>query len=97
MDLGLGLGLGLDLGLGLVGLGLALLKVRIGQSGFIYAYIPSYTATYIKILNIGKMTVNIRHKNDRKCGPWGSPMARIWHVPYYHIVKGFFKLKGPQF
>ena len=24
-------------------------------------------------------------------------MARIWHVPYYHIVKGFFTPKGPQF
>ena len=24
-------------------------------------------------------------------------MARIWHAPSYHIVKGFFTPKGPQF
>ena len=24
-------------------------------------------------------------------------MARMWHAPSYHIVKGFFTPKGPQF
>ena len=24
-------------------------------------------------------------------------MARIWHVPYYHIPKHLFTPKGPQF
>ena len=51
----------------------------------------------MKILNIGKTTVNIRPKNGHNSGPKGSPMARIWHVPYYHIPERFFKPKGPQF
>ena len=79
---------------------------------FIYLHIPPYTfiylqialynlytfiyTTYIKILNIRKMRANIKHKNGHNLGPMGSPKARIWRVHYYHIVKCFFKAKGPQ-
>ena len=62
-----------------------------------YLYIPSYTSTYINILHIQKMTANIRPQNGHKSSPRGFPMARIWHAPSYHIVKGFFTPKGPQF
>ena len=33
------------------------------------------------IFNIGNLRVDIKHKNDHKWDPWGSPMARIWHAP----------------
>ena len=46
------------------------------------------------ILRVAGLTQ--KHKNSHKWGRMGSPMARIWHVPYYHIVKHFFKPKGPQ-
>ena len=62
-----------------------------------YLYIHLYTPIYIQISNIRKMRSDIRPKNGLKWGPRGSPMARIWHVPYYHTVKHFFKPKGPQF
>ena len=41
--------------------------------------------------------VDIKHKNDHKCAPTGSPWVRIWHVPYYHIPKYFVIPKGSQF
>ena len=44
-------------------------------------FIPSYTPTYIKKLNIGKMPANIRPKNGHNSGPRASPRARIWHAP----------------
>ena len=50
-----------------------------------------------KIFNIGNLGVDIKHKNDHNSGPWGSPMARIWHVPYYHTPKDFVMPKGTQF
>ena len=33
-------------------------------------------------------------KNGHNSDHMGTPMARIWHVPYYHIVKHLFKPKG---
>ena len=53
--------------------------------------------TYIKLFNIGSSRTDIKHKNGHKWGPRGSPMAIFWHAPDYHIPKGFFKPKGPQF
>ena len=58
----------------------------------------AYKAIYIyKIVNIGKMRSDIRPKNGHNSGPSGSPMARIWHVPYHHTHKEFFMPKGTQF
>ena len=64
---------------------------HVGSYILIYLHIPPYTPTY------NKTTVNIRPTNGHNSGPRVSPMARIWHAPYYHIVKGFFTPKGPQF
>ena len=33
------------------------------------------------LFNIGDLGVDINPKNCHNSGPWGSPMARIWHVP----------------
>ena len=66
----------------------------------IYLQVPLYTLIYLHILkisNIRKMRSDIRPKNGLKWGPWGSPMARIWHVPSYHTPKGFSLPKGTQF
>ena len=60
-----------------------------------YLYMPLYTPIYIKISNIRKMRSDIRPTNCLKCGPRGSPMARIWHARYYHTVKGFFTKRTP--
>ena len=68
--------------------------LQIPPNTFIYLYI---LPIYIKISNIRKMRSDIRPQNGHNSGPRGSPMARIWHVPYYHTPKGFFKPKGPQF
>ena len=62
-----------------------------------YLYIPLYTPIYIKISNIRKMRSDIRPKNSHKWSPRGSPMARIWHAPYYHTPKGFLSPKDPNF
>ena len=35
--------------------------------------------------------------NNHKSRPRASPMARIWHAPSYHTLKGFFMPKGGQF
>ena len=60
-------------------------------------YLPGFIdLIYLKFINIGELGADIKYKNGHEWGHIGSPMARIWHVPYYHIVKGFFKLKGPQ-
>ena len=40
-------------------------------------YIPSYTPTYIKILNIIKMRANLKHKNGQNSGPRASPTVQI--------------------
>ena len=47
--------------------------------------------------NIANLRVDIKHKNDHKWSPRGSPWVRIWHVPYYPIPKHFFISQGPQF
>ena len=52
---------------------------------------------YFKLFNIGNVGADIKHKNCYKWGPKGSPMARIWHAPSYHIHKGFAMSKGAQF
>ena len=65
---------------------------------FIYLQIALYTfihSTYIKILNIGKMTANIRPKNGHNSGPRVSPMARIWHAPSYHTQRFFHAQRTP--
>ena len=74
-----------------------LIYFNILSNSFKWLYIPSYTPIYIKISNIRKMGSDIRPKNGHKWSPWGSPWARIWHVPYYHTGKHFFTPKGPQF
>ena len=39
---------------------------------------------------------DIKRKNGHNSGRRGSPMARIWNVPYYHTPNGFSMPKGPQ-
>ena len=36
---------------------------------------------YLKLLNVVNLRVDKKHKNGHNSSPWGSPMARIWHVP----------------
>ena len=60
-------------------------------------YLPGFVDLIcIKIFKIGNFGVDIKHKNGHKWCPRGSPWARIWHVPYYHIPKHLFIPKGGQ-
>ena len=47
--------------------------------------------------NFGSLRVDIKHKNGYKWCPRGSPWAKIWHVPYYHIVKFCLHPKDSNF
>ena len=67
---------------------------KVGSYMLIYLHIPSCTFIYLQIAlytfiypdiheNIEYWENDGQHKtqNGHKWGPWGSPMARIWHVP----------------
>ena len=52
-------------------------KKQCRKSGFIDSYIRSYTPIYIKISNIRKTRINIKHKNGHNSGPRASPRVQI--------------------
>ena len=61
-------------------------------------YLPGFTdLIYLIFFNIGNVGADIKPKNCHKWGHMGSPMARIWHVPYYHIPKHLLYPKDADF
>ena len=60
-----------------------LIYLHIPSYNFIHLHIPpnsfihSYTPTYIKILNIGQIRSNIKHKKGHNSSPRASPRVQI--------------------